>query len=78
LLAGGLWSLAGCATLNTSEMSPACRDQYNACLNSCEPPRVTPQRFPERSGDNSTINIMGETDATACVDECNRRGKLCS
>ena len=30
-----LLALCACATLNTSGMSPQCRDLYNACLNSC-------------------------------------------
>ncbi len=33
---------SSCATLNTLGMSPACRDLYNACLNSC-PQAPAPQ-----------------------------------
>lgn len=67
----------GCATLNTSDMSPACRDLYNACLNSCEPP-VPPRQFPEGSGSGNSTSLMDKSEASACVDECNRQGKSCS
>ena len=46
--------LGGCATLNTSNMSPACRDQYNACLDGCPKPRTAPDphdAFIARHGD---------------------------
>ena len=62
-------SLTGCATLNTSSMSPACRNQYNACLDGCPQPRVSQPGYT-----NQEIDTL----SPACVEACNRTAKDCT
>ena len=61
LIALALLAASGCATLNTAGMSPACRDQYNACLDGCPP---------AKSGDV-------DFEAPSCVARCNQDAKSC-
>ena len=58
---------SACATLNTTGMSPACRDLYNACLNSC------PQAPSPQPGQLNQFH----TETAACTDRCNTQAKAC-
>ena len=75
MLAGGL---GGCATLNTSGMSEPCRDEYNACLDTCQAPSRASNRFPEGPASNKPRNTEVDFDTPGCVSECNERAKSCS
>lgn len=77
LLAGALWLSSGCATLNTSDMTPACRDQYNACLDGCRSSRGVPPP-PPGPGGSSTVSLPGDDESPGCVDACNRQGRGCT
>ena len=78
LLAVVLLAFTGCATLDTSNLSSACRNQYNACLDSCQPPSQPPSRQPTDSKQGQAQHRTLDTDTASCVDECNRQAKTCS
>ncbi len=59
---------SSCATLNTMGMTPACRDLYNACLNTC------PQAPAAAPGQLTDLHI----DTAACTDRCNSEAKRCN
>jgi hypothetical protein len=61
--------LSGCAVLNTASMSPACRDQYNACLDGCPQPRASPPGYT-----NQDIDMV----TPSCVESCNRNAHGCT
>ncbi|RKH42451.1 hypothetical protein [Corallococcus llansteffanensis] len=78
LLAGTLLAFSGCATLDTSNLSSACRQQYNACLDSCQPPSRLPSRQPTDSVQGQSESLTPDTQTPGCVDDCNRQAKTCS
>ncbi|RYZ42080.1 MAG: hypothetical protein EOO71_09305 [Myxococcaceae bacterium] len=78
LVAGGLLVLSGCATLDTSNMSPSCRSRYDACLNSCQPPSWAALRIPQDSEQGQSVGRTPDTQTPGCVDECNQQAKSCS
>ena len=72
LLLGG-----ACATLDSSVMSPQCRDLYNACLNRC--PQPTRVRGENLSGLSQTP-IGGPNlaiDTASCTNQCNVDQRSC-
>ena len=84
LLLAAVVTLTGCATLDTSAMTPICRDLYNACLNGCRQPS------PLAVGDNSvppggqvrrdggpTNGAWADSATPGCVSGCNDRAKTC-
>lgn len=83
-LLAALVMLAGCATLDTSAMTPLCRDLYNACLNGCrrESPvtvgdnAVPPGGSSRRDGDPVGTN-WADSGTPGCVSGCNDRAKRC-
>ena len=60
-----------CATLDTAHMSAACRDSYNACLNTC--PGASPRTPPGRPLSSQSLQI----DVAACTNACNDRARGC-
>lgn len=68
----------GCATLNTSGMSEPCRNAYNACLDTCQPPSRASNRFPEGPASNKPQNTETDFDTPGCVNQCNERAKSCT
>ncbi|WP_223644110.1 hypothetical protein [Corallococcus sp. EGB] len=69
--------LASCATLDTSTLTPYCRDQYDACLDSCQrsaPPR---SRQPPDSVQGHAERLTPDTQTPACTDSCNQQAKRC-
>ncbi|WP_147448734.1 hypothetical protein [Corallococcus terminator] len=78
LLTGGLAVLSGCATLDTSNLSPSCRSQYNACLDSCQPSSRVALRIPQDSVQGQSVGRTPDTQTPGCVDECNQQAKTCS
>lgn len=65
--------LSGCATIDTSNLSPSCRGQYDACLSSCQSPYQPPQRM---TPDSNLSQV--DTQTPSCVDSCNRKAKSCT
>ena len=63
--------LPSCATLNTANMSEACRDAYNACLNSC--PSSNPRTPPGGTITTQSLQI----DVAGCTNACNDRARSC-
>jgi hypothetical protein len=78
LLAGALTLASGCATLDTGNMSPVCRDQYNACLDSCQPASRPASRTPPDSVQGQSERRTPDTVTPGCVDTCNQKAKSCS
>jgi hypothetical protein len=89
----GTWFLAficatsiGCATLNTSTMSPECRDLYNACLNSCQStPQLSaaygvgsPGSTPGPNTPSLPAGTGNEATQASCVSDCNRHANSCN
>lgn len=70
--------LSGCATLDTSNMSPSCRDQYDACLNSCQPRGRPASRQPPDSAQGYAERLTPDTQTPACTDACKQQAKTCS
>jgi len=63
-------ALAACAAINTETMSPACRDNYNECLNRCP---SAPSVDPSSPGFHEGLYV-----GTAyCTEECNHAAKAC-
>lgn len=78
LLAGVLSGLAGCATVSTSGMSELCRNEYNSCLDTCQPSDRAPSRFPEGPASNKPQDTGIDFDTPGCVNRCNERAKSCT
>ncbi len=78
MLAGVLTGLAGCATLSTSGMSEPCRNEYNACLDTCQPPPRATNRFPEGPASSKPQDTEFDFDTPGCVSSCNERAKSCT
>ncbi|MGE6757441.1 hypothetical protein ACQKGO_05450 [Corallococcus interemptor] len=69
--------LCGCATIDTSNLTPSCRAQYDACLTSCAnsaPPR---SRQPPDSVQGNAERLTPDTQTPACTDSCNQQAKRC-
>ncbi len=69
-----LFTLCACATLDTSRMSPQCRDLYNACLNSC------PQQRNRVAGTDLASLSRGpiggpdlDPGTASCTNQCNQQ-----
>ncbi len=81
-LASAAALVASCATLSTGKMSPACRDTYDRCLNTCE--QDAPSIDPGPPMNPSTVaprdvGPLGYGSAKpACVDACKRQATTCS
>jgi hypothetical protein len=78
LLAGMLTGLSSCATLNTASMSEPCRNQYNACLDNCQPPGPASNRIPEGPPPNGPNVGELDFDTPSCVLDCNEQAKRCT
>ncbi|WP_375743809.1 hypothetical protein NR800_00570 [Corallococcus interemptor] len=78
LLAAALPLLSGCATLDTSNMSPYCRDQYDACLDGCQPRGRPASRQPPDSVQGHAERLTPDTQTPACTDSCKQQAKTCS
>jgi hypothetical protein len=72
-------ALASCATLNTMGMAPECRDEYNACLNSCQGivPNMAPGPPVETASAPREPGAGFNPAQSGCVDECNKTAKSC-
>jgi hypothetical protein len=77
-LALALALTSGCATLDTANMSPVCRDQYNACLDGCQPASRPARRTPPDSVQGQSDRLTPDTVVPGCVDSCNQKAKRCS
>ena len=74
----GAATLCSCATLNTSRMTPACREYYNACLDSCVPRTRSPRDdMPMRPGEQRLGEEAFSPEIPGCVEQCNERGRAC-
>ncbi|MFB1480932.1 hypothetical protein [Corallococcus sp. RDP092CA] len=78
LLSLALSLLSSCATLDTSNMTPYCRDQYDACLNSCQPRGRPASRQPPDSVQGNAERLTPDTQTPACTDACKQQAKTCS
>ena len=78
LLSLALSLLPSCATLDTSNMPPYCRDQYDACLNSCQPRGRPTSRQPPDSVQGNAERLTPDTQTPACTDACKQQAKTCS
>ena len=69
-------ALSSCAALNTSSMTPACRESYDQCLDACprEPLRDTQAEGLEQSRHGIEPRYV---EAASCTDGCNRSGRVC-
>ncbi|WP_158616114.1 hypothetical protein [Corallococcus sp. AB049A] len=70
--------LCGCATIDTSSLTPSCRDQYDACLNSCAKSSPPPSRQPPDSVQGHAERLTPDTQTPGCVDSCNQQAKTCT
>ncbi|MBN8231211.1 hypothetical protein JYK02_27190 [Corallococcus macrosporus] len=77
LLASALSLLSGCATIDSSSLTPYCRDQYDACLNSCQPRGQPASRQPPDSVQGNAERLTPDTQTPGCVDGCNQQAKRC-
>ncbi|MBN8468580.1 hypothetical protein JYJ95_18870 [Corallococcus exiguus] len=78
LFAAALSLLTSCATLDTSNMTPSCRSQYEACLNSCQPRGRPASRQPPDSVQGNAERLTLDTQTPACTDSCKQQAKTCS
>ncbi|WP_147441800.1 hypothetical protein [Corallococcus exercitus] len=78
LLAAALSLLSGCATLDTSNLTPSCRDRYDACLNSCKASSLPPSRQPPDSVQGHAERLTPDTQTPACTNSCNQQAKTCT
>jgi hypothetical protein len=75
--------LAGCATLN---ISPECRDTYNACLNACQAQGapmsaaygVTNGSTPGPNTPTLPAGTGNEMTQAGCASDCRRNADACS
>jgi hypothetical protein len=66
-----LAALVACAPLNTATMSPACRYEYNACLNRCPKAALQP------AGDRPPDMYADQADVAICTRRCNEQATAC-
>ncbi|GMT99797.1 hypothetical protein KH5H1_39170 [Corallococcus caeni] len=78
LLPAALSLLCGCATIDTSNLTPSCRSQYDACLNSCQRSSPPPSRQPPDSVQGNAERLTPDTQTPACTDSCNQQAKRCT